>query len=136
MLKESPGLLASALEAYYDHSRTASTVCRQLGFAGIALIWVFRIEVGDETRVDPGLLWPAVLIGASLASDLLHYVVGSAVWGIYHRSLECRQQRGNELPVGFNRYANWPMLFFFWIKLALMIPAYTLIVWFLINRVF
>ena len=78
--------LRDSLDNYYYYSGKASDIARQLGFAGLAIIWIFRIEGGASSSLVPKKLTvPAALIVSALACDLLQYVAGAAIWAIYHR---------------------------------------------------
>lgn len=48
--------LKDTRESYQFFSGKASEIVRQLGFAGIAVIWVFKVTVGDRQIVPPELL--------------------------------------------------------------------------------
>jgi hypothetical protein len=106
---------------------------RQLGFAGIALVWVFKTDVGGRQTVPPELLPAALLIVIGLTLDLLHYIAGSLVWGIYHRIKE-RAPTKETTEFLAPRQINWPALVLFWSKTAVMVTAYGFIVWFLYRR--
>ena len=120
-------LIDVSREAYRDLSRTLSTICRYLGFAGIALIWVFKIERTGVPSVPAGLMLPALFIVGSLTMDLLQYVVSTATWGLYARRLEIREARGADVPATAPRWFNWPAVVLFWLKIGLMTVAYILI---------
>ena len=45
-------------EAYYSATDTASSIARQLGFAGIAIIWIFKHGDAGVLTVPKELLWP------------------------------------------------------------------------------
>lgn len=80
--------LEDTRESYQFFSGKASEIVRQLGFAGIAVIWVFKVTVGDRQVVPPELLPAGILLVSGLTLDLLHYVIGTLIWGIYNRSKE------------------------------------------------
>jgi hypothetical protein len=80
--------LENCRQSYYYNSGKASDICRKLGFAGIALIWAFRVTRGKETIIPDNLRWAGVLLIAGLALDFLHYIVGTIVWGAYNRFKE------------------------------------------------
>ena len=62
----------------------ASDVLRQFAFAGIAVIWLLRID--KAAQPIPEVLKPLLaLFGLALALDLLQYVVSSAIWTVYYR---------------------------------------------------
>lgn len=80
--------LKDTRESYQFFSGKASEIVRQLGFAGIAVIWVFKVTVGDRQVVPPELLPAGILLVSGLTLDLLHYVTGTLIWGVYNRSKE------------------------------------------------
>jgi hypothetical protein len=125
--------LKDARENYYEFSRKTSEIVRQLGFAGIALIWIFRAEGGGQ-QIIPGELVPAAaLIVTGLAFDLLHAVVGTLAWGIYHRYKETtgtKEQAEFLAPA----WINWGTIFFFWAKTIVMAIAYLYLLRFLIDK--
>jgi hypothetical protein len=126
--------LADARAAYTDYSSKTSDIVRQLGFAGIAVIWLFRDEVPDRVIVDRPLLWAGIFIIAALTFDLLHYVAGAIIWGSYHRRKElagCSEDDEFEAPP----VLNYPTLVFFWGKVALIAIAYGFLAASLVDRI-
>jgi hypothetical protein len=67
-------------ETYYTLSGKARELCRQLSFAGIAVIWVFKAEKGGPLAVPAELFLPGFLFGAALALDLAQAFLGSLIW--------------------------------------------------------
>lgn len=121
--------LDKAREAYQDLSGKASEISRQLGFAGIALIWVFKVDDAGNQIVPPSLILPGILIFVSLALDLAQYTAGSLVWGTFSRIKETKGENEFFAP----GWINWPMLTFFWAKLAVMIGAYVFLIRYLVR---
>lgn len=82
--------LKDAREAYYDYSGKLSEITRQLSFAGIAVVWIFR--TGDKTAAGIGwshfLLWPLGSFVIALVADVLHYSYATVAWGSYHSCKE------------------------------------------------
>ncbi len=113
-------------DTYYGLSAKASDVSRQLSFAGIAFIWIFKSEKGGSLSISPDLLWPALLFAGALALDLMHYVLGSLIWGVFARY---REYKGNkdEDELDAPAYFNWPTLFCFWAKVIFVVTAYVLV---------
>lgn len=127
--------LKDVRENYYYFSQKTSDIVRQLGFAGIALVWVFKTDIGGGRQVIPPELLPAtryIVIG--LALDLLHYVAGTLVWAIYN-GLKERAGTKEETEFLAPRPINWPSIVFFWAKTIVMIYAYVLLILFLANRI-
>ena len=128
----------TARDDYYYFTGKASDIVRHLALAGVALIWVFRIDHSVGIDVVPnGLRIPAILIVGCLALDLLQYVWGSAAWGIYSRFKEVRIQKGKQKETEFwaPRWINWPTNGLFISKIVAMVWAYVLLGAFLLERV-
>ena len=127
-------------ESYYQFSGTASTVCRQLSFAGIAIVWIFKTNKGEDVGVyglPEALLWPVVFLICSMALDLIQYVVQTIIWSFYHRIKEKelrKASKGDEeefLSLARRLTAppqlNWPGWSLFTLKILSMIIAYGLL---------
>jgi hypothetical protein len=121
--------LKDALDIYYQRSTNLSDVVRQLNFAGIAVIWLFR--TGDKNAGIPYsdlLLWPLGLFIASATFDLLQYAYASAAWGIFHRKQEKKLNNDPEADFHAPGAINWLSNVFFWGKAILTVAAYCLLV--------
>jgi len=125
--------LVDARQAYYDHSGKASDVARALAFAGIALIWIFKIEDEGGPHIPAELLLPAALLAISLACDLLQYISLTLAWGIYHR---VKEKAGTKAGTEFQapNVLNWPGLVFFWGKLFSVAWGFLLLVGYTLDR--
>jgi hypothetical protein len=115
--------LKGALDYYNYHSGKTSDLVRQLGLAGIAVVWIFKVDVHGVPKIPAPLLMPLVLIVCGLAFDLLQYAVATSIWGIFHR---LKERKGVDSPQEFFAppYINWPALAFFWLKVISIIAAY------------
>jgi len=80
--------LATYQQRYYAATGMVSTQVRALALAGLALIWLFRLGEGETGTIRPELRWPTLLLVATLAADLLHYIWRSIAWGYYQYALE------------------------------------------------
>ena len=119
--------LSKARECYESHTRSASGVCRQIAFAGIAVVWVFNKPVqGSVIELPPQLLVVLLWLCITLACDLLQYTFASLVWGFYSRRKEKQltHQFHNDPDIEPPAYLNWPALIMFWGKLGSLIMAY------------
>lgn len=108
---------------YYAFSSKTSEIARQLSFAGIALVWVFKPKDAEPIAIPPELLWPAGLFVLALALDLLHAAYGTFVWGAFSRYHE-KRHIGAEHELDAPAWFNWPSLAFFWGKVLAVIAAY------------
>ena len=119
--------LSVARDCYYGRSGDASSVARQIAFAGIAVIWVFNRATPERpVGLPEELVHVAFLLVLALALDLLQYVVGSAIWGIFARIHESRlRHRIKEDPdEDASPYLNWPAIGLFWSKLFVLFWGY------------
>ena len=118
--------IEKCLESYEYNSGKASDICRQLGFIGLALIWAFRVTGGDKPTIPCVLRYAGVLLVMGLALDFLQYIVGTIIWGGYHRYKENRV--GNDDDFLAPRQINWPVNALFVLKLVTIFVAYILLV--------
>lgn len=121
--------LKDARENYYFHTGKTSELVRQLGLAGIAVIWLFKKDVAGVPKIPEELFLPLVLIVLGLALDLLQYVSGSIIWGFYQRWKEKRVEEDADFEAP--RQLNWPAIGFFALKAPAVVAAYALLLSFL-----
>lgn len=112
-------------ESYYEASGTVSEITRQLCFAGIAIIWMFKTQGSESAGIKftMDLLLPLWGFTASLSCDLFHYVYKTILFGIYNRLYEVKNvsEKANfKAPI----VINWPTLLFFWAKVMFAILSY------------
>lgn len=115
--------LKDARENYYFYSGKTSDLVRQLGLAGIAVIWIFKYEVQGIPKVPEALALPLVLIVLGLALDLLQYAVATSIWGIFQRQKE-KNGVGEDTDFLAPKQFNWPTIAFFVLKVLSIIAAY------------
>jgi hypothetical protein len=125
--------LENVRENYSYHTGKTSDIVRQLGFVGMAVVWVFKTDVAGKPVIPSDLLPAAILVVAGLTLDLLHYVSGSLVWGVYNRFKEYKAI-AEDAEFLAPRQINWLAIFLFWSKTIAMILAYILILRFLYRR--
>jgi len=127
--------LKDTREAYYFYSGKTSDIIRYLGLAGIALIWIFRFESESVISLPRILLLPTILLAIGLSLDLLQYLAGSVIWGLYNRIKE-KSGIGDEDEFEAPREINWATLFLFWLKIVPIVLAYIFILRFLFYKLF
>jgi hypothetical protein len=112
---------------YYESSGKVSDLSRQLAFAGVAIIWIFRI--GNQSGGIPfskQLLIPLYCFVLGLALDLGQYIYKTIVWwalNTYH----WRKHRSNETDVEVSGWFNVPSNIMFWGKIAFIAYGYFLL---------
>jgi hypothetical protein len=107
---------------FYTFSGKLSDVSRQLAFAAIAIIWLFKNDTGGRLSVPPELILPGALIVFSLTLDLIHYCWSSITWYVVYRGLE-RRGATEEEDVRHSVWLERPISVIFWIKVALVMAA-------------
>jgi hypothetical protein len=121
-------------DAYYGYSGKLSDVCRQLNFAGIAIVWIFRIgQSNADIPFNPCLLGSLKLFIFSLGFDLLHYIYSTIAWGMLHRIRE-KHTEGKESVKDAPRSINWPTNAFFWAKVVTVVWGYAILVIYLWDK--
>ncbi len=128
-------------ETYGYFTAKASDVSRQLAFAGIAIVWVFRVQAAEHPIIPHDLLLPMALFAITLAFDLLQYISASAAWGLLHRKwLKEWHRTRAELGIESNRDylvprgIKIPQSIFFIAKLCTILVAYYLMACYLWER--
>jgi hypothetical protein len=117
---------------YQWFSGKASDLSRHLAFAGIAVIWIFKIEGTQSPGVPKRLILPLIFFVTALGIDLLHYIVATIIWGSFHRYHERRLKGKKRDPdLTASKYFNWPALSLFSLKIILVIFAYVLMIKFM-----
>ncbi|HKQ07931.1 MAG TPA: hypothetical protein VJ464_22585 [Blastocatellia bacterium] len=126
--------LEDSRENYYFFTGKVSDIVRQLGLAGIGLVWVFKIDVGGRPVVPPDLATAAKWIVIGLGFDLLQYVYGALAWGIYNRY---KEKSDIDVDTEFTAppQINWPTNTFFWLKVGAILTAYVYILKFLATYI-
>ena len=124
--------LADLREAYKDYSRRAGDIVRQLAFAGIAVVWLFRVEDSGQPHLDPDFVGVAFLLVLTLTFDLFQYAFGTLILGSIARWKENRVEEDATFKIP--RQANWPALSCLWLKIITGMVAYCWLLVLLFRR--
>jgi hypothetical protein len=108
---------------YYLFSGKASDIARQLALAGIAVVWIFKVQQGMNLTLPAALLLPALLFVATLGLDLLHYVLAALIWGAFTQWHRSRNVQDDD-EVTASGVLNYPALVLFWGKLVAVCIGY------------
>ena len=119
-------------QTFYTYSGKASDLNRQLGFAAIALIWLFKIDRGGQLAIPDTLIVPGILIVLSLCFDMLHYCVGTVIWRCFYRTKE-KNGVSEEAEIQHSVWLERPIYALFAMKIVFMMSAYVGILLFLIK---
>jgi hypothetical protein len=112
-----------------------SDIVRQLNFAGLAVIWIFRTGGTGSGGITYSntLVWPMLFLVASLTSDLLHYAVASAAIDSIYRGFDDKKTKDDE-DVRFSKKPARISRVFFWGKAAFSVLAYGWLIVFVATR--
>ena len=110
---------------YYFYTGKTSDIARTTALAGIAVIWLFKKEVGGVTYVPPILLWAGLGILVALFMDLAQYFTASCIWRGLYRSRELSGWK--DVDRQHPPQKEYPILALFWGKLFFLAAAYVLI---------
>lgn len=70
---------------YVRYSTNVSNLSRNLSFAGIGIIWIFKAtEHSGTISIPDALLLPLFLFIIALGLDLLQYFLQTAIWYVYY----------------------------------------------------
>jgi hypothetical protein len=130
--------LENLKETYDYFSGKLSDIVRQLGLAGIAIIWIFRGSSVDRPAIPRPLVTVGIFLVLGLTLDLLHYVAATMIWGVYHTKKEIEFGEGKaakEKEFSAPRSINWVALVMFWSKTLSILLAYILLFRFLAGYV-
>lgn len=77
--------LSEIRKAYEELSGLLSKYNRQLAFAGIGIVWLFRTtDNTGNTSIDSGMLKPVMCFIISFSLDLIQYLWQSLAWYVYY----------------------------------------------------
>ncbi len=126
--------LKDARDNYYFYSGKTSDLVRQLGLAGIVVIWIFKHEVDGVPKIPEALFLPLILIVLGLAFDLAQYAVATLIWGIFQRYKEVRGIAEDADFLAPEQF-NWPGIVFFVFKAISIIAAYIYLLRYLASTI-
>ena len=140
--------LKDTREEYYFYSGKVSDIVRQLGLAGIAIVWLFRIESSGKAFIPKPLIPAAFLLLTSLALDLSQYAAGAAIWNRFNRQKEIELEEKLTKALSESKVydpeeedftapdnVNYWTKRLFWSKLVLMLLAYAYLITYLVVRI-
>lgn len=122
--------------AYEDLSGSLSKYNRQLAFAGIGIVWLFRTtDANNNTSIEQQMLTPILCFVISFAFDLLQYFWQSYTWYIFYWF---KRKNGSQ-EVDEMDEPEWPNIVawvFFTVKVCALITAYIHLGLYLYSQLF
>jgi hypothetical protein len=111
-----------------------SDISRQLAFAGIAVIWVFRIGESASVTIAPAYALPLLGFVLALAFDLIQYVYGSIAWNWLYSKAEMAAQLTPPQQVDRPGWFNFPSQTLFYGKVVVTVVSFVLVLVLLQER--
>lgn len=128
--------LSEIRNAYEELSGSLSKINRQLTFAGIGIVWLFRVTTEQgTTTIDKGMLVPILCFVISFGVDLLQYLWQSYIWYFFYW---CKRKHGSKEEDEVNE-PEWPNVVawvMFTIKVLALMIAYICLGIFLYDYLF
>lgn len=119
---------------YEARSKTLSDINRQIAFAGIALIWIFKkTEQSGDFILCHELVLPAFILILGLGLDMLQYIYQSIAWYCFFRKQEKINNNNLETEVLAPLWMSSISWGIFGLKIVAIIVAYIFISTYLYN---
>jgi len=117
-----------------DYTKTVSDLVRQFALAGIAIIWIFKIDKPTTHLIPTELFTPILFLVATLAADLFQNLIGALVWFLFYRYHE-KQGHRESYETKADGWLTVPTWVFWSLKILLLIVAYCYIVAYMTNKI-
>src|SRR5690349_934480 len=115
-------------KVYEEFTSLTSQFVRQLSFAGIAIIWLFKFDQPTEHLIPQELFLPLLFFILSLSAEFLQYLVSSIVWFSFFKQKEKEYKGKNSKEVKAEKWRAIPGWFFFSLKIIFVLIAYFFII--------
>lgn len=120
---------------YYEFSGLASSSCRQLSFAGIAVIWVFKKQTETDVTLPVGLLAPLFFLILALTAELLQYTFGACIWRHFFRLHEAAALPGTDTDLDAPQWPQRVISGCFFLKIFSVVAAYAALLIFSVQSI-
>lgn len=125
--------LSEYKETYEMFTGKLSDINRQIAFAGLAIIWVFKQTNGMQISICNDLVLPSIFLAVALGCDMIHYIYQSFAWAIFYGNKE-REGISEDEDIDAPRWINIASWLLFCSKILSVIIAYVLIIKYLIQH--
>lgn len=112
---------------YQFYTGTLTEHCRNLGFAGVAICWLFK----HEDLTFPSLIYVSLFFFVGFfAADILHYFTGAMVLKFYNEHKERKMfEATGKIDGEFEkaRWVDWPAFVFLVGKIILLTMGFAFV---------
>lgn len=127
------GPLKEFRDYHYNYSKQASVLSRQLAYAGIAVIWVFKSGTEGQLSVPHELFCPGAFFIVALGFDLLQCVTGSAIWSAFYNR-HFKRLKNDEAEIIAPRWLKYPIYILYFLKISAVLMGYLFLLKYLVNN--
>jgi hypothetical protein len=125
------------------YTKSASELSRSLCFAGLAVVWIFRVPNGEYSAIPGPLMWCAFGFALALALDLLQYFVGAsrtkAFGNSIEKEIEAQEAAGTPVDRDTKQFlypdSHRTAMERFWVaKVSVTAVFWLLLLWYVLNE--
>ena len=124
--------LKDCRETFYEFSGKLSDNARNLAFAGIAIVWIFKQGENGSYSIPDALKTAMLMFVVSLSLDLLQYIWQTFIWGRFYTYKENKLKHDESAeflaPCVFKNIAD----VIFWSKVIALVIGYVFMLRFLL----
>lgn len=105
----------------YEFSKLTSERVKEYSFAGIAVIWIFKLTNSSEHLIPEQLYIPLFFLILTLGFDFFQVFVPSIIWSLfffYH------EQKNSDKEIKAKRFYTYPGWIFYIFKIITLLIAY------------
>jgi hypothetical protein len=121
------GNLQKFREYHYDATVKVSENTRTLALAAIAIVWLFKIQSGEQYLVPMEMKWPLYLAILALAFDFFQHFIRSIIWHYLFRKEEKKMDERKiteKTELYVSHWFNDIVYFFYYTKVVFLTIAY------------
>ena len=122
-------------EDSYAFSKSVSDLVKQFAFAGIALIWIFKLDKTDAHLIPKELLVPLLYMVITLAFTFLQYLLPSIIWTIFFRYHEKENNGDTTVDIKASGWLSVTGWAFYILKIISLVIGYIYIINFIIQKI-
>ena len=109
--------LSKYKDDYYEFSGLTSKLVTQFSFAGIAIIWIFKVDQPIQHLIPNELIIPLLCFVITLSLSLLQYLVPTIIWAIFFHYFENKFNGNTEREINAPSWFSIPGWIFFILKI-------------------
>lgn len=110
-----------------DNTSKASTNVRNLAFAGIAIVWLFKSSDPEKPIIPDELIFPLILFCLALTFDFIQYVWAGFIWLYKAKKSEKMNSICRDYEVTLSSKIPNSIHIIYWLKVVTIVVSYILL---------